>query len=325
MAQQEGHDEASVPTILVVGSVNIDLVTYTPRVPQGGETLTASCFETRLGGKGANQAVACAKLSRAKSSIANGTANVRMIAAVGSDSSGKDAKQALQELAIDTTEIKVREKMKTGIAVIIVDEASGENRILLSAEANKSLAPTEFLSIPTPRPALIILQLEIPLDTVIHIVHLARRQGIPVLLNAAPAQQIPAPCFPGISHLVVNETEAVLLSELPESHLCTEDGLAIVARHFHNLGVNTVVITLGGRGVYYSADRGCNHGLVAAEKVSVVDTTAAGDTFIGAYSLEIVKENADIQKAVQFANRAAAKTVARRGAQESIPWLDEFI
>lgn len=312
------------PQITVIGSLNMDLVTYTQRVPLGGETLSASSFHVGLGGKGANQAVACAKLSRSKSALSSGTVEVRMVGAVGDDAYGTMMKSGLQGFGVNAEDIATRKDTKTGVAVIIVEETTGENRILLSPEANYTLLPEHFHELPSPLPSLVILQLEIPMETVLQILVAAKKQNVPVLLNPAPAQKIPSEHYGGIAHLVVNESEAMLLSDCPESDLETVDGLRKVAGGFIDLGVKNVLITLGGRGVYFHRGADGHHGLVPAEKVNVVDTTAAGDTFVGMYALEVTKETFDIGEAVRIANRAAARTVQKKGAQESIPWLDEL-
>jgi len=144
-----------------------------------------------------------------------------------------------------------------------------------------------------------------------------------VLLNPAPAVPLPEEAYRDITHLVVNETEAAILSGCQEADLVGEEQLLEVARKFQTLGSKNVLITLGGRGVFYLGSGG-KSGLVPAKKAKVVDTTAAGDTFVGAYSLEVVKEGFDIEEAVKKANSAAALTVERKGAQVSIPWADEL-
>ncbi|KAH8894572.1 Ribokinase-like protein [Thozetella sp. PMI_491] len=314
---------AEKPTIAVIGSLNVDLVTYTPRIPAAGETMTASGFHVGLGGKGANQAVACAKLSRSQADRSAGSAVVRMIGAVGDDAYGSMMTAGLGGFGVDVSGVETRPGMKTGVAVIVVEEAIGENRIMLSPEANHSLLPEHFQSLPSPLPALIIMQLEIPLPTVLEILKRAQQSGVPVLLNPAPAQAIPVEHYKNISHLVVNESEAVFMSGSDESQLQSNAGLANLAELFHSRGTQNVLITLGGRGVYYSTSSG-RAGLVPAEKAHVVDTTAAGDTFVGAYALQAVRPGFDIEKAVRMANKAAARTVEKKGAQESIPWQDEL-
>lgn len=311
------------PTITVIGSLNIDLVTYTPRLPSGGETLTASSFNVGLGGKGANQAVACAKVSRTKADVKNGAVNVRMVGAVGDDSYGPMMTAGLASVGVDVSGIATRSSTKTGVAVIIVEESKGENRIMLAPEANSTMLPAQFASLEDPLPDLLILQLEIPIETVLQIILAARKRGVGVLFNPAPAVRIPDEYYAGVTHLVMNESEAAILSGQPESELESAEGRDRIAQGFHKLGVENVLITLGGAGVHYSSIAG-ERGLVAAEKVAVVDTTAAGDTFVGVYALEAIKQEFSIERAVRIANKAASKTVGRKGAQESIPWQDEL-
>lgn len=313
------------PTIVVIGSINIDLVTYTPRVPTGGETLTAHGFSVGLGGKGANQAVACAKASRTRSDVADGTVAVKMVGAVGDDNYGAMVTKGLGDVGIDTGDVRVLEGRKTGASVILVESETGQNRIMFCPEANATMRPEQFADdLPRPLPDLLVLQLEIPLETVAQILTTAKRLGVPVLLNPAPAIKIDDKYYPSITHLVANESEAAILSGCTEEDLESQEGRTKVAQIFHDLGVQYVLITLGSRGVYYSA-LGKENGHVEAVKVTAVDTTAAGDTFVGVYAVEAVKDGKfDIAKAVQLANRAASKTVLRKGAQESIPWRDEL-
>ncbi|KIE02074.1 ribokinase, partial [Metarhizium majus ARSEF 297] len=314
------------PRITILGSLNIDLVSYVPHHPLPGETLTSTHFDTSPGGKGANQAVACAKLSRA-SDLSSPSADVAMLGAVGADQYGTTLLDSLAAYGVDTSGVAVRKVAKTGIAIIVVDEPSGQNRIILSPESNHTLLPRHFEALPAPKPDLLIMQLEVPFDTVMQALTAAKGEGIPVLLNPAPAQALPASAYDGLAHLIVNETEASILSGRPESELEDEAGLDGVANIFLERRVSNVVITLGGRGVYYATQSG-NKGLVPALKANVVDTTAAGDTFVGSYALSIVNAGEgefDIDAAVKAANRASAITVSRKGAQISIPWKDELL
>ncbi|KAL8987535.1 MAG: hypothetical protein Q9177_003261, partial [Variospora cf. flavescens] len=216
------------PTITIIGSLNTDLITRTPRLPHPGETLTATSFSTGCGGKGCNQAVACARLSRSSSSPSSGDApsliTTRMLGAVGGDDEfGGALIKGLQRNGVDASDVSVVKGQRTGVAVIVVEEDTGENRILLTPGANFSVMPG---SLPEDlflegkkeekkeKPALVILQLEIPLETVVHVMKRARANGVPVLLNPAPAppaegkKRLPVDVFMGLEHLVLNETEA---------------------------------------------------------------------------------------------------------------------
>ncbi|KAK3292200.1 Ribokinase-like protein [Chaetomium fimeti] len=344
----------------------MDLVAYVPHHPLPGETLTADEFATSPGGKGANQAVACAKLSRARPTpgVEGGeTARVSMVGCVGADGHGTQLQASLSSYGVDVSGVSARTDLKTGVALIIVDKPTGENRIVLSPGANHALQPADVANLdllrttttPTPNPTpnpptssdeqhlpnLLIMQLEIPFATVLAALTAARTANVPVLLNPAPARPLPAEAYVGLAHLVVNETEAAILADVDERVLDDERGMETVAAGFVESGVRNVIITLGGRGVYFMSkdgdggDGGRRRGLVPAEKAVVVDTTAAGDTFVGRYALDVVGGGGggggageggrfDIEAAVRRANKAAAKTVERAGAQDSIPWRDEL-
>lgn len=317
----------TLPIITVIGSLNADLTTYTSRLPTGGETLYANSFRTGSGGKGGNQASACAKLSRKRDDLQNASAVIKMIGAVGNDSYGTNLLRDLQASGVETDGVLVRDEVETGVAVVIVEESSGENRIMLNAGANSTLTPDLFQTLPSPIPALIILQLEIPVTTTLQIMRAARISGVEVLLNPAPAVELPEEAYEGLEHLVLNETEAAILAGCSAAVIEEVENLPSVAENFHGRGVKNVIITLGGRGVFYSR-KGRENGLIQAKKVKVVDTTAAGDTFVGAYALEAVKGGKggvfDVAAAVGKANEAAAKTIGLKGAQISIPWADEL-
>ncbi|KAI8716151.1 hypothetical protein NCS52_00908100 [Fusarium sp. LHS14.1] len=317
---------SSKPIISVLGSLNIDLVSYVPHHPLPGETITASQFDVFPGGKGANQAVACAKLSRS-SDLKEPSVDVAMIGAVGADAYGSVLLESLRSYGVETSAIKVDAESKTGIAMIVVDEPSGQNRIILSPGANASLKPSQFTSLPDPAPTLLIMQLEIPIETVLQALEAAKKTGTPVLLNPAPAQKLPETAYQGLAHLVLNETEAALLSDVKESDLEDSKVVEQVAGQFLARGVKNVVVTLGGRGAYYANET--DKAFVPALKVDVVDTTAAGDTFIGMYAIHAVhamtrSERFDIGEAVGQSIRASSKTVSKKGAQVSIPWKDEL-
>jgi ribokinase len=260
-----------------------------------------------------------------------------MVGCVGSDGHGAQLRANLASYGVDVSGVVDAGSLaaaskegteKTGVALIIVDKPTGENRIVLSPGANHALQPGDFETLERlgRRPDLLIMQLEIPFGTVLAALAAARREGVDVLLNPAPARKLPEEAYVGLAHLVVNETEAAILGEVEESVLDEEAGLEKVAQGFIKKGVQNVIVTLGGRGVYYMSRDG-REGLVPAEKAKVVDTTAAGDTFVGRYALDAVSKKGeafDIEAAVRKANKAAAKTVERAGAQDSIPWRDEL-
>jgi ribokinase len=342
-----------VPLITVIGSLNMDLVAYVPHHPLPGETLTADRFTTSPGGKGANQALACAKLSRARDHpwpndfCIGATSRVAMVGCVGQDDYGSQLRSNLMMHCVDVADVgSAPEGVSTGVALILVDGPTGENRIVLSPGANHAPLlegtamgalsryfdrlergywedPTKFGG-----PDMLIMQLEIPLETVLRVLRYVRDAPLDVLLNPAPAKKLPDEAYDKLTHLVVNETEAAILGEVEEGVglLDEEKGLQAVAEGFVKKGVRNVIITLGARGVYYMSQDG-RKGLVPAEKAKVVDTTAAGDTFVGQYALEALgkkQDEFDIEAAVRKANKAAAKTVERAGAQDSIPWRDEL-
>ena len=317
------------PNITIIGSLNTDLITRTSRIPAAGETLISSSYDTGCGGKGANQAVACARLSRAKGAKAEEAGcTVNMIGAVGDDMFGRDLINGLANNGIGVDGVRVKQGEKSGVAVIIVEEESGENRILMSPNANYALRPSDFQTLPDPLPDLIILQLEIPLATVLHVLNLAREKNMEVLLNPAPAVKLPREAYAAINHLIVNETEADIITDTTGQ----EHSWVCWGKHVErlvDLGVCHVLITLGAQGVIYlHTERQCVL-RVLGEKVAVVDSTAAGDTFVGAYAATLVergKERRDyvfMKFLVALANEAAAKTVQREGAQGAIPWRDE--
>ncbi|KAK0123849.1 hypothetical protein ONS95_008842 [Cadophora gregata] len=348
-------------TITVIGSLNTDLVSVTARVPSGGETLTGTSFHTGPGGKGANQAVAAARLSRpnphSPSTVKSGDdvesdIVVKMVGAVGNDEFGPKIIAGLKEDGIDVAGIKVVADQPTGVAVIIVESTTGENRIIINPGANSTLQPQSFLppspSIPspfTPPPNLLILQLEIPLPALLQIITTASSltPPTPILLNPAPAIPLPETIYPSITHLNLNESEAALLTN--RSVASVEDpsfDWSVVTSEFISKGVKNVVVTLGSKGAFWASSTAgsgedrkkdgfkIKSGFVPAEKVAkVVDTTAAGDTFVGAYAVAVVRAEGegegelDLDKVVRWACKASARTVQKEGAQGSIPWADE--
>ncbi|WP_175686613.1 ribokinase [Burkholderia anthina] len=300
--------EAQSPRIAVVGSVNVDLVTHAPRLPVPGETLLGTTFQTVHGGKGANQAVAAARLG----------ASVAMIGCVGDDAFGTRLHGALAAECIDVTHLHRIEGEATGVATITVD-AHGANSIVVVPGANDRLdiARIDAACDTIAAAALMVCQLEVPIATVAHAIASAIAHRTPVLLNPAPAQPLFDTLLARIDYLVVNETEAESLTGIAvgddASAVCAADALCAK-------GVGNVLVTLGARGVCWRGSAGSGrHDAIA---VVAVDTTAAGDTFVGGFATARAG-GASMDDAIGFGQRAAAISVTRRGAQTSIPTREE--
>jgi len=289
--------------IVVVGSLNMDLVVHTPRLPQLGETILGNGFQTFPGGKGANQSVAAARLG----------AQVKMIGRVGSDGFGASLRNGLLQDGVDVTCVEQVREASTGVALITVDEA-GHNTIVVDPGANSFLRPADILAARSifDGAAVLLAQLECPLETVQQAVALAREQGTRVILNPAPAQMLKPAFLSQIDYLVPNQTELALLT-------CAED-IDAAAGQLHKLGVSHVIVTLGEQGALVSDDR--RSARLPAYRVPVVDTTAAGDAFVGAFAVAIT-QGRDTLEAARWGNAAGALAVTRSGAQPSLPGLAE--
>lgn len=259
-----------------------DLLTIADRVPDRGETITSTRFSTHHGGKGANSAVAAYRLSHnnpknsGHTPVMGGETQVRMIGAVGADEFGPPLKEKLTASGVNTDGIRVVKDQPTGVGVVLVEEDFGENRILFHPGANYDLLPSEFTTLASlaggVKPDLLISQLELRRETIEQVIETASREGIDVLLNPAPASYLMPRIYRMVTHLIVNETEAVMLSP---SDIDRQDGWANVGNYFLRLGVKNVVVTLGAQGAYYLNESG--GGYVEAEKQCiVVDTTGAG-------------------------------------------------
>ncbi len=297
----------SAPEIVVFGSLNMDLVVRVPRVPAAGETLQAHGFMTNPGGKGANQAVACARQG----------ARVGMVGRVGRDGFGAALRAALAADGIDVDSVGTAGD-SSGIAVIVVDDAA-QNRIALVPGANAQLGPADADAAPAIATArLLLLQCEVPMAANLRAAELAHGAGATVVLNPAPVCALPDALWPLVGVLVVNEVEAAALAGTAVNDVGTA---AAAARALLRRGPSTAIVTLGGEGVVVADDRGCRH--FAALRVHAVDTTAAGDSFIGAWCAARVA-GLSTDAAVARGIRAAALCVARPGAQISIPTREEL-
>lgn len=298
----------SAGRVVVLGSANVDMVVGVERFPAPGETLLTPGYALHLGGKGANQAVAAARLG----------VDVAFVGCVGPDDHGEWIRAGLQEEGVDTRWLAVGER-PTGVAFIQV-EAGGQNSIVVAAGANAEVKPGGLAPEVMSGAGALLLQLELPLAAVLDAARAARAAGVAVVLNLAPAYPLTAERLADVDVLVVNELEAATLAGVSRAAVLAEpEALAreLVA------SVPQVVVTLGAAGVAYaraSVDGGISAGRVAAHAVAVVDTTAAGDAFVGALVAFMVRRPAEgLAAAVRYANAAGAIAVTRPGAQPSLP------
>ncbi|MGA5589594.1 ribokinase [Pseudomonas siliginis] len=294
--------------VVVIGSLNMDLVTRAPRLPRGGETLIGHSFATVSGGKGANQAVAAARLG----------AKVAMIGCVGNDDYGVRLRDALLAEQIDCEAVSVVED-SSGVALIVVDDNS-QNAIVIVAGANGAMTPAVIDRFDAVLQAadVVICQLEIPDATVGHALKRARELGKTVILNPAPASRpLPADWFAAIDYLIPNESEAAALSGLAVDSLQSAE---TAATQLIAMGAGKVIVTLGAQGSLFANGNGFEH--FPAPAVKAVDTTAAGDTFVGGFAAALADGKSE-SEAIRYGQIAAALSVTRAGAQPSIPTMSE--
>ncbi|GAB1618117.1 ribokinase [Pseudomonas sp. NGC7] len=296
--------------VVVVGSLNMDLVARAQRLPRAGETLPGEAFFTAPGGKGANQAVAVARLG----------GGVAMVGNVGDDAYGQQLRKALEREGVDCQAVSVCQGVSSGVALITVDAAS-QNCIVIIPGGNGLLTPQSVQRFDTLLQAadVIICQLEVPAETVAWALARGHELGKRVILNPAPATgPLPSTWFGHIDYLTPNESEAEALTGIT----VTDQGSALRAgERLLQLGAGKVIITLGAQGALLVTAQGHQH--FPAPVVQPVDTTAAGDTFVGGFAAALVR-GLEEGEAIAFGQRAAALSVTRVGAQPSIPYLSEL-
>ncbi|GAB3476664.1 ribokinase [Marinomonas epiphytica] len=294
--------------LVVLGSVNADHVLKVASFPRPGETLQGYDYQIISGGKGANQAVAAARLGARASFIAN----------VGDDEFGQQARCSFMSDGLNVDHVNVKEGLHTGIAMIQVAD-TGENSIALSAGANEYLnkALIERAQTAIADSQCLLMQLETPLDGVLAAAQIAKRHAVKTVLNPAPAKELPDALLKLVDIITPNETEAQLLTGIAVDSL---ESAAKASFVLHDKGIQTVIITLGANGVWLSEAGKGSH--IEGFKVDVEDTTAAGDTFNAGLVVALL-ENNTLDYAIRFANASAALSVTKFGAQTSIPYRSD--
>ncbi len=292
--------------ILVVGSINADLVVRTPRFPKPGETISGEDLRIIPGGKGANQAVAAARQG----------ASVAMVGRVGKDSFGPELVNNLRQNKVDTSCIQADSQAATGTATIIVD-ANGQNSIILSPGGNGKVGAEDVEEVLFRAHKLLLLQLEIPVEAVLAAARKAKESGVRVLLNPAPARSLPEELISLPDFLLPNETELSLLTDQPVSDIASAEkaALTLIGR-----GAQNVIVTLGGKGALIVAGTQVRH--VDTYQVKVVDTTAAGDAFIGGFASALLQDKS-LEEAVRYGCACGALATTKFGAQPSLPTREE--
>lgn len=296
------------PHVVVVGSCNVDLLSRVPRIPAPGETLAGSSFQIGFGGKGANQAVMAAKLG----------AQVSFVGRVGQDVFGQDTLRNFHELGIDTTHIGVDEKLSSGVAPIFVNEETGQNSIVIVHGANFGFGPAEVRAASDVIQAadVVICQLEIRTEASLEAFRVAKAAAKPptTILNPAPAGDMPEELLQLTDIFIPNEVEAADLVQMPVE---TEAQIEAVARALQARGPRTVIVTLGKRGaLIVDGDQPAE--LVPAQVVKAVDTTGAGDSFVGSLAC-LLGEGRPLRQAVETASAIATRSVLKHGTQTSFP------
>jgi ribokinase len=298
------------PRVCVVGAANIDLISYVPRLPEVGETLHGTQFRLGYGGKGANQAVMAAKLG----------AEVAMVTKLGRDTFGDGTLENFRSLGIDTTYVTTTDEASSGVAPIFV-EPSGDNAIVIVTGANDLISADEIEQARTAmaRAGVVVCQLEIPVDTTLLALRAARDEGTRTVLNPAPARaDLPDELLRLSDVFCPNQGEAALLTG---TQVDTVDEAAEAAALLRDRGAGSVVVTLGHDGCLVSDDEGVEH--LPGESVEAVDTTGAGDAFVGAMATFLARGEG-LRESARWANRVAALSVRGHGTQTSFPGADDL-
>ena len=292
--------------IVVIGSTNMDLVAKLDRLPATGETVSGGTFSTSLGGKGANQAVAAARLG----------GEVMFVTSVGNDPYGHQAVSAFQKDGINLDFLVMTGAAPTGVALIMVGE-NGENIIAVVPGANHLLLPDHVLKAEKviKKAACVLIQLEIPMETVEAAVEIAAKHHVPIILNPAPAQSIPDSILRRVTTLTPNEIELAQLVGITN-----ENENQMLAALKRKTGIENLILTVGKRGALIYGDPPVS---IPAPEVQAVDTTAAGDAFNGALAVALSRGEG-LEEAVRFANIVAAISVTKMGAQASLPTIEEL-
>lgn len=294
--------------IVVVGSLNMDLVVQTSRLPLGGETIMGTAFHEIPGGKGANQAVAMARLG----------ASVKMIGKVGQDGFGTSLLSTLKVDGVDTASIESVEGKSTGVALITLQD-SGENSIIVVSGANGEVRPSDVEKNEKMilEAGILVAQLEVPIETIKEALKTAKRGGAFTILNPAPAQALSQEILSHVDLLTPNETELALISQMPVTDM---NAIQKAAEALINQGVKALVVTLGSEGSLYLNDKG-EKLYQKAFKVKALDTTAAGDSFTAGLAVSL-NQGKPMVEALEFASKVGALTVQTLGAQSSLPYLE---
>lgn len=294
--------------IVVVGSLNMDLVVQASRLPLGGETIMGTAFHEIPGGKGANQAVAMARLG----------ASVKMIGKVGQDGFGSSLLSTLKVDGVDTIAIESVAGQSTGVALITLQD-SGENSIIVVPGANGEVRPSDIDQNRKmiQEASLLVTQLEVPIETVSHALKTAKAGGAITILNPAPAQALSQEILSHVDLLTPNETELALISQMPVTDMAS---IKKAAQALIDQGVKALVVTLGSEGSLYLNDKGESLHQKAFE-VKALDTTAAGDSFTAGLAV-CMSQGKPMAEALEFASKVGALTVQTLGAQSSLPFLE---